>query len=95
MKIQINKETISKIDPSILHLLRVDPPLEVALGELLPELQDVLLEALVALQFPGLEVAIDVLFVDLVDGKLAEEGLGLVKGFNSVGLMDLPQPVGL
>lgn len=46
------------------------------------------------LELPGLEVALDILLVNLVDGQFAEEGLGLVESICSVGLQDLPQSIG-
>jgi hypothetical protein len=73
---------------------QIGPPLEVPVGEFRSELKDVLLESLETLEFPGLEVAVDVLVVDLVDGEFAEEGLGPVEGKCSVGLQDFPEAVG-
>ncbi len=34
------------------------------------------------------------MFVDLVDGEFAEEGLGLVEGKCSIGLEDFPEAIG-
>lgn len=58
-------------------LITGDPALEVSALEFGLEADDVFLEALLALEFPGFEVCLDVLVVQLVNGQLADEGLGL------------------
>lgn len=60
----------------------------------MPELQDVLLEAFDLPHLAGLQVALDVLAVDLVDGQLAEVDLGAIEGPLPVLRVDLPQSVG-
>jgi hypothetical protein len=46
------------------------------------------------LKFSGLEVSLNILFVDLIDGQFTEEGLCLVESVGSIGLQDVPQAVG-
>lgn len=78
-----------------IRLITGDPALEVSALKLRLEADDIFLEALLALQFSGFEVALDVLVVELVDGQLANEGLGLRDDLLTVGVVDGPEAIGL
>lgn len=60
-----------------IRLINGDPALEVPTLEFCLEADDVFLEALLTLEFPGFEVPLDVLVIELVNSQLADEGLGL------------------
>ena len=79
---------------SVLHVVGIDPPLQVALAEFLLELHDVLPKAVQPLQLAGLEVALDVLLVDLVDGEFAEIIFGAAEILLAVLLIEVVESVG-
>jgi hypothetical protein len=77
-----------------IKLITGDPAFEVAALEFGLEAYDVFLEAFLALEFPGLEVSLDILVVELVNRQLADEGLGLRDDLFSVGVVDGPEAIG-
>lgn len=52
-------------------LLHIDSSLEVPVFELSPEVQDIIFKSIFSPQFSGLEIALNILSIDLVDGQLA------------------------
>jgi hypothetical protein len=69
-----------------LNLIEIDSPLEEAIAEFLPKLEDVLLEPIYFLEFSCPEISVDVELIYLIDGQSAEVGLGFIERFLSVGL---------
>lgn len=59
----------------------------------MPKLQDVLFESFNFLHLSGLQVAFDVLPVDLVDSQLAEVYFGAIECFLPILSVDIPQSI--
>lgn len=66
------------------------PALEIASLQLALETDNILLKAYFALQLSSLEVPFDILVIELIDGQLAQIGLGMRDGVFSVTLIDVP-----
>jgi hypothetical protein len=64
-KLMVANVVISFLDPST--LFGINSSLEIAVLKLCPESQDVVFESILGLELPGLEIAIDVLSIDLID----------------------------
>ena len=71
-----------------IRLIIGDPALEIATLQFRLEPQDVFLEAFLAFKLPGLEIAADILVVELINGKLAEEDFSLRDDLISVCVVD-------
>lgn len=72
----------------------IDPPLEVTLAELLLELHHIILKPLQFLELPSLQVPLNVLLIDLIDGQLAEIIFGATEVLLPVLLIEIEEAVG-
>lgn len=72
----------------------IDPPLEVTLAELLLELHHIILKPLQFLELPSLQVPLNVLLIDLIDGQLAQIIFGATEVLLPVLLIEIEEAVG-